>query len=139
MREQRTLTLTRVLQANVEESGCPTGVLCEAARELQWCMTPLLALNRDEIVEASLLQSLEGECGTSPMSEEEAALLGDVESDIQSDVKPDIEVPQVPELLEISEQAQSAEHLSLLPLLLHLLLLPFSPKKPRAEQLEQMP
>ena len=77
MRQQRTLALARVLQAHTEESGCPTGVLCEVARELQWCMTPLLAFNGDEIVEASLLQSMEGECRTSPIPEEQAVLLGD--------------------------------------------------------------
>ena len=52
---------------------------------------------------------MEGEHGTCPMPEEEATLLGGIKLDIQSDVKPDIEVPQVPELLEIHEQAQPAE------------------------------
>ena len=61
MREQRTLALARVLQSHAKESGCPTGVLCDAARELQWCMAPLLALSGDEIVGASLLQPVEGE------------------------------------------------------------------------------
>ena len=102
MREQRTLALARVLQACARESSCPTGVLCEAARELQWCMAPLLALNGDKIVVASLLQSVKGECGTSPTPEEEAVLLSDIKSDIQSDIG----APQVPELLEIHEQAQ---------------------------------
>ena len=109
VRKHRTIALARTLQAHAEESGCPTGVLCEVARELQQCMAPLLALNGDEIVGASLLQSMEGECRTSPTPEEEAALLGDIKPDIQSDVKPNIEAPQVPELLEICEQAQSAE------------------------------
>ena len=105
MREQRVLALARALQAHAEESSCPMGVLCEAARELQWYMAPLLILNEDETVEASLLQSVEGECGTCPMPEEEATLLGDVKPSIQSN----IEVPQIPKLLEIHKQAQPAE------------------------------
>ena len=54
-RQQETMTLARVLQACTEESGFPAGVLCDAAQELQRCMAPLLALNGDEIVEASPL------------------------------------------------------------------------------------
>ena len=69
MREQRTLALAFTLQAHMEESSCPTGVLCEAARELQLCMALLLVLNEGEIVEASLLQSMEGECRTYPLPE----------------------------------------------------------------------
>ena len=49
-------------------------------------MDPLLALSSDEIVKASLLRPIGEEHGTSPIPEEEAALLGKV--------KP----PQVPEL-----------------------------------------
>ena len=109
MREQRTLALERVLHANTEESGCPMGVLCKVVRELQMCMAHLLALNGDEIVEASFLQPMEGEHGTSPMPEEEAALMGDIKPDIQSDIKPDIKAPHVPVLLEIQEQTQPAE------------------------------
>ena len=75
-----------VLQAHTKESSCPTVVLGEASRELQWCMAPLLALNGDEIVEASLLQSVEGECRTFPMPEEEATLLGNVKPEIQLDI-----------------------------------------------------
>ena len=62
-------------------------------------------LNGGKIVEALLLQSIEGEYETSPMLEEEATLLVDIEPDI----KPDIEAPQIPEQLEIHEQAQPAE------------------------------
>ena len=44
------------------------------------------------------------------MPEEEAALLDDNKPDIQSDIKPDIEVPHVPGAAgDISEQAQPAE------------------------------
>ena len=109
MRQQKTLTLTRALQASIEESGFPTGVLSDAAWELQWCMAPLLFLNGDEIVEASLLRPIEGEHGTSPMPEEEAAFLGDIKPDIKPNIKPDIKPPQVPEQLEIHEQVQPTE------------------------------
>ena len=47
------------------------------------------------------MESIEGECGTSPMPEEEATFLGNI--------KPDIELPQVPEQLEIHEQVEPAE------------------------------
>ena len=109
MREQRTLALAWALQAHIKESSCPTGVHCEGARELQQCMALLLALNGDVMVEVSLLQSVEGEHRTSPMSEEEATLLCDIKPDIQSDIKLDIEAPQFLELLEICKQAQPAE------------------------------
>ena len=101
MREQKTLALARMLQTHTEESGCPSRVLCEEAWELQQCMAPLLVLNGNKIVEVSLLKSIEGECGTSPMPEEEATLLGNT--------IPDTETPQVPEQLEICEQVQPAE------------------------------
>ena len=52
------MALARVLQACAEESGFLTGVLCDAVWELQRCMAPLLALNGDEIVEASLLSPI---------------------------------------------------------------------------------
>ena len=64
-------------------------------------MAPLLVLNGDEIVEASLLSLIGRECRTSPTPEEEAALLGDI--------KHKIEPSQVPEPLEVCEQVQSAE------------------------------
>ena len=101
MREQKTPALARTPQAHTKESECPTGVLCEAAWELQLCMAALLVLNSNEIVEPLLQKAVEGECGTPLTPEEEAALLGNI--------KPDIEVPQVPEWLEIHEQVQSAE------------------------------
>ena len=109
MRQQGTLALARALQAHTKESGYPIGVICDVARELQQCMAPLLALKGDEIVEASLLQPVEGECRTSPTPEEEATLLGDIKPDIGSDVKLDVKVWQVPALLEICEQTQPAE------------------------------
>ena len=59
-------------------------------------MAPLLVINGDDIVKASLLKSTEGECRTSPTPQEEATLLGDVKLDIES--------PQVPEQLETHEQ-----------------------------------
>ena len=68
-------------------------------------MTPLLVLNGDEIVEASLLRPVEGECGASPTPEEGVALLGN----IKPDVKHKIKLPQVPEQLEICVQVQPAE------------------------------
>ena len=93
MRQQKTLALARVLQAHDEESGFPTGVLCDVAWELQQCMAPLFIPNGDEIVEASLLRPIEGECRTSPTPEEESALLGE----IKANIKPDIKLLQVPE------------------------------------------
>ena len=51
MRQQKTMALAMVLQACTEESGFPTGVLCDAALEPQRYMAPLLALSGSEIVE----------------------------------------------------------------------------------------
>ena len=46
-----------------------------AARELQQCMAPLMTLDGDDIVEASLLRLNGEEPGSSPTPEEEAVLL----------------------------------------------------------------
>ena len=86
MRQQKTIALARALQACAKESGFPLGVLCDAAQELQQCMALLLVLNGDEILEASLLKPVEGECGTSP-TPEEATLLGNINPDIKHEVK----------------------------------------------------
>ena len=104
-----TMASARALQACAEESGFPTRVFCDVAWELQWCMAPLLVLNGVKIVEASILRPIEGECRTSPTSEEEAALLGDIELNIKTDIKHEIELPQGPGQLEICEQVQPAE------------------------------
>ena len=69
MRQQKTMELARALQACTEESGFPTDVVCDMVQELQWCMAPLLVLNGNEIVEASLLRPVEGENRTSPCQE----------------------------------------------------------------------
>ena len=53
LRQQKTMTLARVLQACTKELGSPTGVLCDAVWEQQRCMAPLFALSSTEIVEAS--------------------------------------------------------------------------------------
>ena len=68
-------------------------------------MVPLLVLNGNEIVEASLLRPIEGKCGVSPTPEDEATLLGN----IKHEIKHEIELPQVPRQLEIHEQVQPAE------------------------------
>ena len=54
MRQEKMLALVWALQVSTEASGAKTGVLCEAARELQQCMASLMTLNRDDIVEAFL-------------------------------------------------------------------------------------
>ena len=69
MRKQKTMALGRALQAYTEESWFPTGVLCDAAWELQQCMAPLIVLNSKEIDEAPLLRPTEGGCRTSPTPE----------------------------------------------------------------------
>ena len=62
--------------------------------------TPLIALSSDEIVKASPLRPTAEEHRTSPTSEEEAALLGEVEP------------PQVPEHLEVHEPVHPAEQIT---------------------------
>ena len=105
LRQRKNMALARVLQACAEESGSPSGVLCDVAQEIQWCMDPLLILNGNEIVEASLLRTVKGECGTSPTPEEEVTLL----HDIKPKIKHKTELPQVPEQLGIHEQVQPVE------------------------------
>ena len=70
------LALAQALQACNEASGAKRGILCKAARELQQCMAPLMTLNGDNIVEASLLRPTREELGSSPSPEEEVVLLG---------------------------------------------------------------
>ena len=50
MRQEKTLALIKALQAHAEQSGFPTGVLCESAWELQKCKAPSIVLSSDEIV-----------------------------------------------------------------------------------------
>ena len=64
MRQKKTLALAQVLQACTEESGIPTGILCELARELQKYMPPM-TFSGVYIVEASLLKPTGEEHGTS--------------------------------------------------------------------------
>ena len=75
-------------------------------------MAPLLVLNGNKIIEASLLRHA-GECRTSPTPEEEATLLGDIKPNIKHKIKQEIkckiEPPQILEQLEICEQVQPAE------------------------------
>ena len=100
MRLEKTLALAWVLQACVKESGFPTGVLCESAHELQKYMAPMMAPNRDEIVEVSLLTPTGEEHRICPTQEEQASLLGKVE------------LPQVPEQLEVHELIHPAEQIA---------------------------
>ena len=83
--EEKTLALAWALQASVEELGFPTGILHDSARELQKCMAPLMTLSSDDIVETSLLKSMEDKHGTPLALEEEAALL---EEEINSPLSP---------------------------------------------------
>ena len=55
----------------------PPGVLCNVAQDHQRCMVPLMHLEGDEIVEASLLRPADDEPGMSPTPAEEAVLLKD--------------------------------------------------------------
>ena len=93
MRQQKTMALARALQACTEEAGFPTGVLCDVAWELQWYMAPLFVLNGNEIVEATLLRSIEEEHRTSPTPEAEAALLGDIKFETKPEIKHKVEPP----------------------------------------------
>ena len=63
-----------MLQVCTEVSEAETGILCEAARELQQCMVPLMSLKGDDIVEATPLRSAKEKQGPSPTPEEEGLL-----------------------------------------------------------------
>ena len=77
VRQEKMLSLAWALQVCAEASGAKTGILCEAARELQQCMVHLIILSGDDVVETFLLRPTGGELGTSPTPEEEIALLGE--------------------------------------------------------------
>ena len=113
VRQEKTLALAQVLQACTERSGAPTGVLCDSVTELQRCIAPLMCLNGDEIVEASLLEPAGKEVGMAPTSEEEAILLGK-----------EPKLPEAPEATSFQNTWRSVNPQSrltlLLPLLLHL-------------------
>ena len=70
------LALVQTLQECAEVSQAKTGILCEADMELQQCITPLMTLKGDDIVEAILLRPTRGEPGPSPTTEEKTTLLG---------------------------------------------------------------
>ena len=53
--QEKTLALVLALQACAETSRTKLGVLCRAVRELQQCMVPLMTIDRDDVMEASLL------------------------------------------------------------------------------------
>ena len=73
--QEKTLAVAQALQACTEESGAEWGVLCLAIRELQQCMAPLMTINGDDMMEASLLGAGEEESGPTPTLDEEIALL----------------------------------------------------------------
>ena len=55
-RQEETLALAQGLQCCTERSGTPSsGVLCKAVQDLQRCIAPLMWLDGDDIIEASLL------------------------------------------------------------------------------------
>ena len=76
-RQEETLALALALQQCVERLGMPLRVLCEPAWDLQRFMAPLMWLNSDDIVEASLFGPTNNRPITSPSMEEEAVLWGD--------------------------------------------------------------
>ena len=77
VRQEKTQALAWPLQCCEERLKVQTRVLCNVAQVLQKCMAPLMCLNRDEIVEASLLEPMGNKPRTSPNLVEEATLLGE--------------------------------------------------------------
>ena len=77
IQQEKTLAPARALQACAEASGAKWGVQCRVIREFQQCMALLMTINRDDVMEASLLRPLEEESGPSTTLEEETAFLGE--------------------------------------------------------------
>ena len=75
--QENTLALARVLQACAETSWAKLGILSGAIRELQQYMALLMTINRDDVMEASLLRPIEEEAGPSSTPEEKTTLLGE--------------------------------------------------------------
>ena len=108
-RQEEILTFAWALQCCVERSGMPPRVLCKVAWDLQRCMAPLMQLDRDESVEASLLGPTNDMPWMPPTLEEEAVLLGDEPElqEAQEVTTSSPECPQTPELEELTEQSDT--------------------------------
>ena len=96
------LALAQALQVCTEVSVAKTGILCEAARELQQCMAPLMTLNGDDVVEASLLRPTGKELGPSPTPEEKTTLLGKEDGSSEKP-RPTLRHSEIPRLVEPAE------------------------------------
>ena len=72
-RQDKTLPLAWSLQCGAESLGTPPKVLCDVAQDLQRCVAPLMWLEWNEIVEASLLGPTDNGPGA-PQTSEEALL-----------------------------------------------------------------
>ena len=64
--------LAQALQLCAEQSGASSHILCSAVRALQRCLEPLI--ERDDLLDASMLEVAEEESVTSPNPAEEARL-----------------------------------------------------------------
>ena len=71
VRQEKTLALAIALQCCAGRSGVLTRVLCNVPWVLQKCITPIMSLKGDDIVEASLLEPTGEEPRTSPTPEQE--------------------------------------------------------------------
>ena len=87
----------------MEASRAKPGVLCRAVRELQQCIAPLMTINGDNVLEASLLRPVEEESEPSPTPEEETALLtrGD---ELSGAPGPTPQHAKDPKLIELAKQ-----------------------------------
>ena len=108
-RQEEPLALARAIQCCVERLGRPPRVLCRAEWDLQRCMAPLMWLDSDEIIEASLLGPANNRPITPPTTGEEAVLLGD-EPEPQEALEVTTlppEHPKTPKLEEAAEQSDT--------------------------------
>ena len=74
--KEETLVLAGALQCCVGRLWAPPRVLCSMVRDLQRCRKPLMHLEGDDILEASLLEAANNKPGALLTLAEEAALLG---------------------------------------------------------------
>ena len=103
MRQEKMLALGQALQTCAEASMAKTGILWEVARELQQCKAPLMTLNGDNVVKASLLRLTGKELGPSSTPEEETALLGKKDGPLGI-LSPTPRHSEIPRLAEPAEQ-----------------------------------
>ena len=77
VRKEQTVALAKALQCCAEQLGSPPSTMCGEVQDLWRCLLPLIQLDEEDILEASLLKSVEDEPVASLTPTEEVLPLGE--------------------------------------------------------------